>query len=55
MVTVYTIGVRRVLLDTSPFFRFAEAGQLLYLARYLGKKAFVTLGVESRQRCSPRR
>ena len=41
----YTHGADRILLDSSPFFRFAEAGQLIYLAGYLGKRACITLEV----------
>ncbi|MFN8152165.1 MAG: hypothetical protein U0R24_13710 [Solirubrobacterales bacterium] len=42
----YTVDADFVLLDASPFWRCAEAGQLLYLARYLDKKAHITLEVD---------
>jgi predicted nucleic acid-binding protein len=44
-VSRYTHGADRVLLDSSPFFAFAQAGQLIYLAQYLAKRAFITLEV----------
>ena len=43
----YTYGADRVLLDSSSFFLFAAAGQLIYLAGYLGKRACITLEVEA--------
>jgi hypothetical protein len=44
-VSQYTHGADRVLLDSSSFFVFANAGQLIYLAQYLGKRACITLEV----------
>lgn len=40
--SLYTHGADRVLLDSSSFFVFARAGQLIYLAQYLGKRAYIT-------------
>jgi hypothetical protein len=44
-VTRYTHGAKLVLLDSSPFFRFCEGGQVINLAAYLGKRAHITLEV----------
>jgi hypothetical protein len=44
-VTRYTHGAKLVLLDSSPFFRFCEGGQVINLARYLGKRANITMEV----------
>jgi predicted nucleic acid-binding protein len=46
-VSCYTVGATKVLLDTSPFWRFCEGGQVINLARYLGKRAYITLEVEA--------
>jgi hypothetical protein len=46
-VSRYTHGVDKVLLDSSSFFRFAEAGQLIYLAGYLRQRAYITLEVHA--------
>jgi hypothetical protein len=46
-VSRYTHGADRVLLDSSSFFGFAKAGQLIYLAGYLGKRAYITLEVQA--------
>ncbi len=43
--TTHTVGAARVLLDTSPFYRFCEGGQVINLARYLGARACITLEV----------
>jgi hypothetical protein len=44
-VTRYTHGAARVLLDSSPFFRFCDGGQVINLAAYLGERAYITLEV----------
>lgn len=43
----YTHGGDTVLLDSSAFFRFAEAGELIYLASYFGKRAYITREVHA--------
>jgi len=49
-VTKYTLGAVAVLLDSSPFFRFCEGGQVINLARYLGERAYITLEVRDELR-----
>lgn len=48
--TEYTHGAKKVLLDSSPFFRFCQGGQVINLAGYLGTRAYVTLEVEDELR-----
>ncbi len=48
--TVVARGATRVLLDTSPFISFAEAGALIPLAQYLGDRAAVALDVDNELR-----
>ncbi|MEZ5121169.1 MAG: hypothetical protein R2736_06285 [Solirubrobacterales bacterium] len=48
--TRYTHGAELILLDSSPFFRFCEGGQLLNLASYLGQRAHITLEVDGELR-----
>lgn len=43
--TLSTHGAKLVLLDSSPFFRFCDGGQVINLAGYLGKRAHITLEV----------
>jgi predicted nucleic acid-binding protein len=50
LVTTYTVGTAQVLLDASPFYRFCDGGQIITLASYLGKRAWITLEVEEELR-----
>lgn len=44
--TAWTLGAERVLLDASPFWHFARAGQLITMARYLDARACITREVD---------
>jgi len=46
-VTPIASGADRVLLDTSVFINFAEAGALFQLAKYLGDRASIVVDVDS--------
>ncbi|MCA1679071.1 MAG: hypothetical protein LC777_09085, partial [Actinobacteria bacterium] len=48
--TVVARSATTVLLDTSPFISFAEAGALIPLAQYLGERAAIVLDVENELR-----
>jgi len=46
----FTFGAAKVLLDSSAFFYFCEGGQVISLAGYLGKRAYITLEVDEELR-----
>lgn len=51
----FTVGAKRVLLDSSAFFYFCDGGQIINLAGYLGKRAHITLEVHEELRLNSTR